>query len=152
MQNIVVPIDFSDQTDAVLQLAGQLGLAFGAHVWLIHVANPDPDFVGYEPGPQSVRNHVAKELRTEHQQVQLLGKQLARRGLEVTALAIQGPTIAKILAQVDKLDADLVVMGSHGHGAVFRTLLGSVSEGVLHKSPCPVLIVPGREMDDQHAT
>jgi nucleotide-binding universal stress UspA family protein len=53
----------------------------------------------------------------------------------------------KILAEIHKLQADLVIMGSHGRGAIYRTLLGSTSEGVLHRSSCPVLIVPplGRE-------
>lgn len=145
MQNIIVPVDFSDQTDVVLQLAGQLGLAFGAHVWLLHVAAPEPEFIGYRPGPDSVRDQVAKGLRAEHQQVQLLAKQLGSRGVEVTALAVQGPTVEKILAQMEKLDADLVIMGSHGHGAIYRTLLGSVSEGVLHDAACPVLIVPVKD-------
>jgi nucleotide-binding universal stress UspA family protein len=53
--------------------------------------------------------------------------------------------VEKILAQMEKLDADLVIMGSHGHGAIYRTLLGSVSEGVLHDAACPVLIVPVKD-------
>ncbi len=142
MQNIVVPVDFSDQTDAVLELARLFGEAFSAHIWLLHIAAPEPEFVGYEPGPDCVRDQVAKGLRGEHQQVQQLARQLAGQGIEVTALAIQGPTIEKILAELQKLAADLVIMGSHGRGAIYRTLLGSVSEGVLHGAACPVLIIP----------
>ncbi len=142
MKHIVVPVDFSEQTPAVLALAGQLASVFDAHVWLLHVAAPEPEFVGYGPGPDCVRDQVAKGLREEHRQVQELGGELERQGLRVTALAIQGPTVEKILAEVGKLEADLVILGSHGHGALYRTLLGSVSEGVLHGSSCPVLIVP----------
>jgi nucleotide-binding universal stress UspA family protein len=148
MHNLLVAIDFSDQTDAILQLAGQLGLAFDAHVWLLHIVTPDPEFVGYEPGPKSVRDQVAKELRAEHQQTQLLAKQLGLRGVEATALTVQGPAVEKILAQRHKIDPDLVIMGSHGHGAVYRTLLGSVSEGVLRRAGCPVLIIPSQHSAD----
>ncbi len=52
--------------------------------------------------------------------------------------------VETILQEVDKLDADLIVIGSHGRGAVLRALLGSTSEGVLHRTRVPVLIVPAR--------
>ncbi|MBW2274656.1 MAG: universal stress protein, partial [Deltaproteobacteria bacterium] len=53
-----------------------------------------------------------------------------------------------ILAEAKRLAADMIVMGSHGHGALYRALLGSVSEGVLHKATCPLTIVPGRATAD----
>jgi nucleotide-binding universal stress UspA family protein len=142
MKSIVVPVDFSDQTEAVMQVARRLGEAFDAQIWLLHIAAPDPDFVGYGTGPDVVREQVAKGLREEHSKVQELGDELRVQGLTATALAIQGPTVDTILAEASKLEADLIIMGSHGHGAVYRTLMGSVSEGVLHRATCPVLIVP----------
>jgi nucleotide-binding universal stress UspA family protein len=66
------------------------------------------------------------------------------RGIDVTPLLIQGPTIGTILREAGKLDVDLIVLGSHGRGAALRALLGSTSEGVLHKAEVPVLIVPTR--------
>ncbi len=142
MKNVLVPIDFSDQSNAVLEMAGQIARAFDAHLWLLHVAAPDPEFVGYAPGPDVVRQQVARELHDEHRQIQALGDDLRAQGADVTALAIQGPTVERILSEVEKLAADLIVMGSHGHGAVYRMLLGSISEGVLRGTECPVLIVP----------
>jgi len=142
MNNIVVPIDFSGQTEAVLQVAQTLGAALDSKIWLIHIAAPEPDFVGYDSGPDVVRKQVAKELRKEHAKVQELGEGLRSAGLTVTALAIQGPTVDTIVAEASKLEADLIILGSHGHGALYRTLMGSVSEGVLRHASCPVLIVP----------
>ena len=52
-----------------------------------------------------------------------------------------------ILAEATKLDADMIVIGTHGHGAMYRLLVGSVSEGVLHKSKCPILVIPTHERD-----
>ena len=50
-----------------------------------------------------------------------------------------------ILEEAAKLNADLIILGSHGHGGLLRALLGSVCEGVLRKSILPVLIVPARK-------
>jgi nucleotide-binding universal stress UspA family protein len=147
MKNVLVPIDFSDQTDAVVAVANEMARALGAHLWLLHVAPPDPDFVGYGPGPSTVRDQVAKELHEEHRQIQAIAEGLREQGLEVTALAIQGATVECIVGEIEKLEIDLVVLGSHGRGAVFRMLLGSVSEGVLRRAGCPVLIVPAKDRD-----
>jgi nucleotide-binding universal stress UspA family protein len=142
MKNIVVPIDFSPITDSVLDIAKTLAKCFSARLWLIHVASPDPDFVGYDAGPQSVRDQVADHLREEHRDLQSKAADLREAGIDATALLIQGPTADTILAEAKVHHADLIIMGSHGHGAMHRVLMGSVSEGVLRKAPCPVTIIP----------
>ena len=69
------------------------------------------------------------------------------RELSAHALLIQGPTVDKILSEARRIEADLIVMGSHGHGAVFRALLGGVSENVLRRAECPITIVPHGAVD-----
>jgi len=142
MKNIAVAIDFSAVTGAVVEQAALLARAFRAHLWLIHVAAPEPEFVGYEPGPQTVRDQRALELRVEHRSLQALTERLRAEEIEATALLIPGPTVETILHEAEKTKADVIVLGSHGHGFLRRALLGSVSEGVLHDARRPVLIVP----------
>jgi nucleotide-binding universal stress UspA family protein len=142
MKNIVLPIDFSEVSPLAVKQAGELAKAMGSHLWLIHVADPEPDFVGYDAGPAVVRQQVAEQMRDEHRDLQGLADELRGEGVEVTPLAVQGPTVASIVSEIENRNADLVVMGSHGHGAVYRKLMGSVCEGVLHAAKCPVLIVP----------
>ena len=142
MKIILVPVDFSDATDAVTARAAGLAQALQAQLILLHVAAPQPDFVGYEPGPQSVRDTVAKHLHEEHRQLQELEKKTAGKGVEVTSLLIQGYTAEKILKECERLKPELIVMGSHGHGALHNLLVGSVTEGVLRKAACPVMVVP----------
>jgi nucleotide-binding universal stress UspA family protein len=142
MRNILVPIDFSSLSESVVDVAKTLAECFSARLWLIHVASPDPDFVGYDAGPQSVRDQVAEHLREEHQRLQSTAADLRQAGLDATALLVQGATAEKILAEAEKHAADLIVMGSHGRGAMYRTLMGSVSERVLRKAACPVTIIP----------
>jgi nucleotide-binding universal stress UspA family protein len=85
---------------------------------------------------------VARELHDEHRRLQELEKQPDLRGIKVTSLLVQGYAVEKILKEADQLGADLIVMGSHGHGALRNLLVGSVANGVLGKAKCPVLVVP----------
>ena len=142
MENILVPLDFSEATLEVLDHASLLARSLSAKLWLIHVAASEPDFIGYGTGPQTVRDQVASELRDEHRRTQQVAEKLRRSGLAATALCPQGATVKTILYEAEKLKVDLIVMGSHGRGAIYRALLGSVSEGVLRKATCPVMIVP----------
>lgn len=145
MQGILVPLDFSPVSDQTVELAARLGHAFTAPVWLLHVAQPDPDFVGYDVGPPNVREQVAHEMRDTHSHLQRYSAELRERGIEATALQVQGATVETILHEAARLGTDLIVLGSHGHGALHRALLGSVSEGVVHAARCPVVIVPSHK-------
>lgn len=145
MERIIAGVDFSPVSDAVVNRAASIARAFAARLVLLHVAAPDPDFVGFDVGPQSVRDARARELRDEHRELQRRADDLRERGIDVEALLVQGPTVDTILGKAAHLDADLLVLGSHGHGALHRALVGSVSEGVLRRGLLPVLIVPARD-------
>ncbi len=68
-KNILVAVDFNDAVGKILGYAEALALQFDSKVWVVHVADPDPDFVGYEPGPQYIRDFRAEELREEHKKI-----------------------------------------------------------------------------------
>jgi nucleotide-binding universal stress UspA family protein len=142
VEHILAAVDFSEVSDAVIARAAELAKALEASLRLIHVAPPDPDFVGYDAGPQTVRDQVASSLREAHRRIQELAAGLRAQGVQAKALLIQGPVVDAILREADSTAADLLVLGSHGRGPLYRALLGSVSEGVLRKASCPVLIVP----------
>lgn len=144
VRQILVPIDFSECTDAVVAWACGLAEALQARLWLVHVAAPDPDFVGYDAGPPGVRDQMAEHLRDDHREIQRIAGEVRDRGIDATALHVQGPTVETLLRESRKLEVDLIVMGSHGHGALYRTLMGSISEGVMRNADVPVAIVPAR--------
>ena len=143
MKTILAPIDFSDVTGAVVQSAAGIAKAFQASLYLVHVAPPDPDFIGYEPGPQTVRDSVARKFRKEHHQLQELKADLKSKGLDIHALLVQGATAEKIIQEAKRLQAEMIVIGSHDHGTLRKLLVGNIAEWILRKAPCPVLIVPG---------
>lgn len=144
MKTILALVDFSDVSRAVVRVAADLARSSRARLYLLHVATPDPDFVGYEPGPQTVRDAAARRFRDEHRRLQAMERGLTTRRIRARALVVQGPTVEKILQESRRLRVGTIVMGSHGHGALHRVLVGSVTEGVLRKASCPVLVIPRR--------
>jgi len=144
MDNILAAIDFSDITPTVVDKAAEIARCFSSKLWLIHIAAPDPDFVGYGTGPQSKRDWRAKTLREEHRYIQDKALELERSGINVTPLLVQGTTVETILQEASKLKAGMIVIGSHGHGALYKALVGSVSAGIIRQASCPVLIVPAK--------
>ncbi len=139
---ILVAVDLSASCEKVVQVAQNLAAAAKAGIWLLHVAPPDPDFVGYEAGPQAVRDSASDRFHAEHRQIQAIAEQLRGEGLDATALLVQGSTAETIVHEALKLDVDMVVIGSHGRFSLHQLLQGSDSRGILHKSRCPVLVVP----------
>lgn len=139
---ILVAVDFSEGTERVMEVTREFASRTDSHVIILHVAEPEPDFVGYDTGPDVVRDQVAAEYHREHRQVQALADSLRSGGIGATALLIQGSIVETVIAESDRLGADLIVVGSHGHGAVFDLLVGSISEGLVRKSQRPVLVVP----------
>jgi len=140
--NIITPIDFSDVTDEVVAKTAQLAKALDAKVWLIHAAVPEPDFVSYEVGPEYIRDSAARRLREEHRMLGQYQDNLRADGVDVTAMMVPGQPVAKILQEAQRLEADWIVLGSHGHGALHNLLAGSVCQGVVKKATCPVVIIP----------
>lgn len=139
---ILAAIDFSEASEAVLKAAGTYAGPLKAEVFLIHVEPPEPDFVGYEPGPQTVRDQVAHDMRAEHIRLKKDAKALEKTGVKVTPLLLQGPSGETILAEAVRLKADLILIGSHGHSALHKMLVGSTSESVLRKAEIPVMVIP----------
>ena len=158
MKLILVPIDFSDATPVVIDLARQLGKALDAEIHLIHVkelsAATAPGTLGYglagmpelapmsgvpvfDPMPQPLPVDESQKLKLAQWQ-----KEIAQDGIKVSLHEPTGAVAEEILNQADVLNADLIVMGTHGHGAMYTLLVGSVTKGVLKHSARPVLLVP----------
>jgi nucleotide-binding universal stress UspA family protein len=163
VKRILVPVDFSSATECVLALACQMARAFDAELHLLHVREiaPVPVFpvatigsagigmpeLGMPPGlgaepADFIRSDTSKE--KERARLDRLREQLSRDGTKVFAQEREGTVVAEILKTAREVSADLIVMGTHGHGAVYNLLVGSVTEGILKSNERPVLLIPAR--------
>ena len=142
MKNILVALDFKTETGKLVDTAQEYSRAFNAKIWLIHAVAPNPDFVGFEAGPQSVRDNRAEEIKEEHKEITNWSSQLVNEGHEAEGLMIQGATVDTILEEAKKLEAELIIIGHHEHSAMYKLLIGSRDTELIKKSSIPVLIVP----------
>jgi nucleotide-binding universal stress UspA family protein len=147
MKNILALVDLSEVSERLVALAGTLARGTHAKLWILHIAAPDPEFVGFDAGPQVVRDTRAKELRQEHRELQALRDAMKALGTDAEALLVQGPTVDTLFMEAARLHADLLVMGSHGRGGLYKALTGSVSGSALKRSTTPIVIVPPTERD-----
>lgn len=149
-QTIVAALDFSDSASDALDAA--LGLAAAdpaARVHLLHVvASAAPELWSEDLPPVDLR--AVEEARTSHAFTQLATLAVSRAldPSSVTTAVVVGAAAIEILRYAEAHRADVIVLGSHGHGVVRRFLLGSVADKVVRQSPCAVLIVPHRTLRD----
>ena len=151
-RRILVPYDFSDHARAALVVAIDLAGRLASDVHLLHVVQP-PSFV-YETG-----SHAGAALPPLFDISEVCDGAL--QSLAEVAGAVDGfpgkvePRVAEsasiagaVQEAAEKLDADLIVMGTHGRTGLGHVFLGSVAERTLRDAPCPVLAVPLREEGD----
>lgn len=138
---ILVAVDFSPVSNAVYAVAREIAAHLGARILVLNVTEPEVDYVGMAPpqayilGEESVRKAAEARLAAAREP-------FVEAGVSVEVLHRWGPPVTTILEEVDRTGAGLVILGSHGHGAIFNLLVGSVAEGVLRHSRVPVLLVP----------
>lgn len=143
--DVMVAVDFSDRTDAILSEGVALARASGGTLHLVHVAAGEPILAGYDKDEISAftRNARAGELTDEHQRLRETAEHLAD-GIDVKPLVVMGPTAQTILEAATHLGVSHLVIGSHGHGGLHHVLVGGVAEEVVRHSPVPVVLVPVR--------
>ena len=76
--------------------------------------------------------------------MKVLAEQLEAAGVKVEAVTLIGLAVDDILEQAAKYHADYIILGSHGHGALYHLFSGSVVTGILKHAKCPIIIVPSR--------
>ncbi|OYW31515.1 MAG: hypothetical protein B7Z47_00890 [Chthoniobacter sp. 12-60-6] len=143
MKTIVALVDFTDASSKVLKHAHMLTSAFGSRLILMHIVPLEVPVAVYgaevapvpvEPTPSTV---VASQTKLDE-----LLQAVTRLGVNATALQFTGPVAETVLAETGRLNADLVIMGSHHHNALYHLFIGSTTNDVLKRAPFPVLVVP----------
>jgi nucleotide-binding universal stress UspA family protein len=147
IQRILCPVDFSDTSKRALHYALDLGRRHRAEVSVLYVAArtlPPLSALAVKVSG-TMETGVRERLRRDLLEELRLFVEPAAEGVRVACAVEEGNIVDSIVARA--AEADLLVLGTHGHGEIENLVLGSVTEKALHKSPRPVLTVPPHDAE-----
>lgn len=148
IKHILVPTDFSEQGLTALKYAAAFADQFGAGVDLFHVLEPIPAgaLLSHIPAAE-----LQKDMReAAEKKMEELHNEWDEYAFPVRRSVVEGFPFVEIIKKARECDADLIVMGTHGRGAIAHMFMGSVAEKVVRKAPCPVLTVRHPEHEFVH--
>jgi nucleotide-binding universal stress UspA family protein len=145
IRRILHPSDFSPASTPAFKRAVEMAKAQGAELFVVHVLTPIVPLMGdgyispqaYDDLERSARAYAQKKLGG-------LVARAAKSRVRVRPLLLEGTPHEAIARAARSKNADVIVMGTHGRGAMAKFFLGSVAERVVGTAPCPVLTVRGR--------
>lgn len=143
-KTILVGIDFSDESEVAAAQALEIARHAGAKIIFLHAgAIPDEPLGVPESMSATVdafRAELQDRLHQDRERLEQLRQRFSGQGAEISNMVIEGFPDTGIVEAADELDADLVVVGTHGQTGIKRFLLGSVAERVVRLSRANVLV------------
>jgi nucleotide-binding universal stress UspA family protein len=149
MKTLLVPVDLSDASQPVLEKAAELAPQLSARIILLHIVEPvatyvpvgaTMDVIAAAPPP----TETTESLTAPASRLRALAEPLIAAGINVEPVTLIGLAVDDILEQAAKHNADYIMLGSHGHGALYHLFSGSVVTGILKRAKCPVIVVPSK--------
>jgi len=142
MKRILAALDFSELTPQVVEQAKLLTKIFDAQLCLMHA-----DYLLPFLGAHQYDQHLALEAyesqkERNKQELQELKNELARAGIEAEIILHEGDVDESIIEEAQKFRADLIILGSHKHSKLYHLFFGNISENIIQKATCPVMVIP----------
>lgn len=142
MNNIILPIDFSETSQILVDGAVKFAKEIGGKICLIHVAPADIGFaigdMGFQYFPEIEKNEISEELSSLND----IENKIKEKGVECEHLLKQGIASEIILEYAKEKNAGYIVMGSHGRSGFYDVFIGSLTKDITKKSPIPVVVIP----------
>lgn len=142
MKTILAPIDLSQVSEAVVAQAATLARGMSGQVVLLSVIQPPVITAEYTSILENIAEINAAGEKNAQRKLAQIQEKLMAEGVTADTLVLVGSPVPHIVEQADLFNADYIVMGSHGHTALYDLIVGSTTHGVLMRAKCPVVIVP----------
>lgn len=142
LRRILVPTDFTETSDHALEWALDLAKRLGAAVTVLHAY--EIPIVGFPDGAIIATPEIAGRIADASKAaLESVMAKIQNRGVTVDSLLREGVPWEEINAVAEGIDADLVVIGTHGRRGLTRALLGSVAENVVRTAKRPIVTIRG---------
>lgn len=142
MRTLLAAVDFSDASRTIVAHAVEFARAQGARIVLLHVVEPVVSYVPVGAAMDVIETSPPPILEADLAAQKTHLDRLAAGQENIETLAVVGLAADEIVTQARECGAELIVLGSHGHGALYHLFAGSVVTGVLKRARIPVLVVP----------
>lgn len=149
-EQILVPLDGSDLAEQVLPYVETLAGRLGSRVTLLLATTHPVMYLETQAGPAGVpvalpvanpQPIIEGERRAARSYLEAVADRLKGHGFAVDYLQPEGRAAEAIVEAAQRLPADLIAMTTHGRGRLLEMVFGSVAEAVLHRAPCPVMLI-----------
>jgi universal stress protein A len=147
LRKILAPVDFSEYSAKALDYVRAFACQFDAEVVLVHVVEPTviPDNFGIVPPSYDEMSAVLA--RSAGERLARLAEEAALKAGRVQTLVRTGRAPWEVVQLASEIEADLIIITTHGYSGLKRVLMGSTAELIVRHAPCPVLTVRSPEHD-----
>jgi nucleotide-binding universal stress UspA family protein len=140
IKKVLVAVDLSEPSKAVIEASVQLARALDASLELVHVREPFVYAMAGQYGPSPEQEQAL--VRWIDARLAEASDQISHARVPCVTTSLNGRPAREIVAHAEKVGADLIVVGTHGHGGLTHAVLGSVAERIVQKAKRPVLTIP----------
>ncbi len=141
VKKILFPVDFTSSSKKVLPFAKFLADKLGASLHLVHVVRGAEDFAGFDMGAAWYASFEQELIKGAEKAMDRFIQEELEGKEDVSWSVVMGDVVEEILKEVEKIGADMIVIGTHGRKGLEKIVFGSVAREVVIKASCPVLTV-----------
>lgn len=142
MKTILVPVDFNPHATSALKHAVELARKSDARIVVMYADRFDPPAEFTANQTERLNDAINASRHQTLAELERYAREVVPADISLSAVVSEDLPVPAIVHEAEEQNADLIVMGSHGHGAIARLLLGSVSAGVKKATKRPVVTVP----------
>ncbi len=138
-RRILLATDFSESAEKTYGLAARLAKAYDGEITVLHVLHN----IHWSPYTQPAEE-IKVEMEMQQKVEELLNDVCSRfeeQGIKAQAEIAIGTPRVEIVAAARRINAHVIIIGSHGHNGIYEMVIGSTTERVVRQSTCPVLVV-----------
>jgi len=141
---IVFPTDFSELSLSSLPWVRRMAAVLEAEVHCIYAVEEPHVYATLDMGPVAMPSIEDLTQSAQARVNDFVHQHLAESGLSIVTQVLIGRPAEEIITYAAAIDADMIIMATHGYSGLKHALLGSTTEAVLRRSQCPVLSIPAR--------
>ncbi len=143
MNTIFTAIDLNSNFESILDAAKDLARVYDTELILATVETELPGTEGAEG--DEVVDELSESYGDDVHELHSLARNIAAEGIDCRAIILEGVTATQLAHAANDMDADLIILGNHGHSPLYDTLIGGTSPGIIQIAKQKILLVPMEE-------